>query len=139
MSSKLGQVSPLKRSVSCQTKCCSGPHESLNRHNGRKRHRSESLEHGRGDENVKIDTISSMSATIETLKHQVSYLQQLLRDACTSLHMASIPHTCPAISCRKSFKRLGIFVNRMTLRMSHLQAFINETRCLVCSKNLKRS
>jgi len=29
-------------------------------------------------------------------------------------------------------------VNRMTLHMSHLQAFINETRCLVCSKNLKR-
>jgi len=51
------------------------------------------LEHGRGDENVKIDTISSMSATIETLKHQVSYLQQLLRDAYTPLHMASIPHT----------------------------------------------
>lgn len=142
VSSKLGQVSPFKRSVSCQTKCCSGPHEPLNRHNGRKRHRSGSLEHGRGDENVKIDTISSMSATIETLKHQVSCLQQLLRDAYTPLHMASIPHTCPAISCKKPFKRLEHLYRHIREQNdpAHepLAGLINETRCLVCSKNLKR-
>lgn len=142
MSFKLKQMSSLKRFVRDQTKCYSESH-SLNRHNDRKRHRSKSLKHERRNENVKINTISSMSTTIETLKHQISYLQQLLRDAYTLLHMTSISYTCSVVSCRKSFKRLKHLYKHIREQndSAHksLADLINETRCLICFKICKRS
>lgn len=117
-------------------------HEPLDRHKGRKRRRAGSLEYRGEDEDNKTELISSMSATIQTLKRQVSCLQRLLHDANAPRPTNSTRYTCPAASCRKHFKKSEHLYRHIRGQSdpTHepLAGLINETHCLICSKTSSR-